>query len=168
MDKLVSLIENEKDDLTISMQRELLDSYLLKITDEEIVGAFNQALTEYYFTEDEMAIYELIERNVDAMNNEDIDAYMADLDPSSPNYDLAKEPMELLFAEFDLLVELIEIEILEVTEDNATIRIIQQTTSLEESIFKDNIVEMIQGIKKVNDKWVLTEEVEIVSIEYLQ
>ncbi len=168
LDKLINQIETNADEALITKQFELLDSYLTKITDELVVSAINDILSEYFFTEEEMAVFALIERNVDVFNKEDVDGYMADLASDYPNLAQTKATIEGTFATYDLLAELFEIDILEITEDTASVRIVLQTTSLVESDFKDNVVEFVQVVKKENGKWVLTDQVEILAIDYLE
>lgn len=167
-DKLITLVETNANEALITKQFELLDSYLAKITDELVVLAINEILSEYFFTEEEMALFELIERNVDVFNNEDVDGYMADLASDYANLAQTKATIEGTFAAYDLLAELHEIDILEITEETASVRIVLQTTSLAESDFKNNVVEFVQVLKKENGKWVFTDQVEILAIEYLQ
>ncbi|MBE4907098.1 hypothetical protein IMZ08_03375 [Bacillus luteolus] len=168
LDKLITLVETDANEASITKQLELLDGFLNKIKNQLVVSAINDLLSEYFFTEEEMAVFELIERNVDVFNNEDVDGYMADLASDYPNLAQTKATIEGTFAMYDLLAELFEIDILEITEDTASVRIVLQTTSLVESDFKDNVVEFVQVVKKENGKWVLTDQVEILAIEYLE
>lgn len=59
--------------------------------------------TDYFEGEDSRAIAEMLAANCDALNAEDIDGYMAAIDPDSPSYNSTRKDAEALFESYNLV-----------------------------------------------------------------
>lgn len=111
-------------------------------------------------------IKEVIQKNIKAMNNEDIDLYMSSIKPDTEVYEMTKTAVANLFEIYDLKTEIIKIEILEENETTAKVRIIQVTKKIDGPGFKDNEIEAIHTLEKIDGEWKFVSS-EIANIKYL-
>jgi len=65
--------------------------------------------------------------NAEAVNQRDIDAYMATVDPESDVYETTREDAEYMFAHYRLTVSIDNVKIVENTGDTAVVRVTQTT-----------------------------------------
>ncbi|ADU32278.1 FxLYD domain-containing protein [Evansella cellulosilytica] len=134
-------------------------------TEEETEEIEEQEPEEEEISDEELII-EVIQLNLDAGNNEDIDLYMSTLHSDSPQYDLTREQLTQLFEVYDLQYTLDDIEVIEITGDEAEVRLIQTTEKLAGPEFQDNQVEALNRMKKENGEWKIY-DTEIIEATYL-
>ena len=94
--------------------------------------------------------------NIDAMNKEDLDAYMRDIHPLSPAYAGTKTVLKQLFVNYDLEVTHMGMKPLLIDEKHFIIKGTQKTVKVKgDAPFQDNIVEALHVYKKHDGKWLL-------------
>ncbi|MBN8209871.1 DUF2628 domain-containing protein [Bacillus sp. NTK071] len=114
-------------------------------------------------------ISKLIDHNIQALQDEDIDSYMSTIYKDSSSEDDYNQTLELLstmFDEFDLNQEVTGMTFLSINENEAKVRLTQTTTLLEGADFRDNKSILIHTLKKQNGQWKFLKS-EVESIEYL-
>lgn len=99
------------------------------------------------------AIMAVLQANLDATNNEDIAAYMACLDPSSPAYATTQTQMTAAFAAYKLHVEMNEESVVDVTATVAHVHVVLTTKKISGPAFTDNRVTAVMELHKVNGAW---------------
>jgi len=116
----------------------------------------------------EDAIRSLIERNVNAMAAEDLDGVMATIKADSPIYEPTERTVRRAFDALDLTFELEEIEILDVADSSAEIRIIQVTRATEPGAggFRDNRIVAVHQLERIDDQWFFVDS-EVTETTYL-
>ncbi len=77
----------------------------------------------------------VVRENVDALNAEDLPRYMATLYAGAPLYRATRDSMQVTFETYDLQVTIDEITLLERTEDEAFVEVIQTMTNLGDAPF---------------------------------
>jgi hypothetical protein len=103
----------------------------------------------------------MMDAQIDAMNKEDVSAYLATIDPSSPAYEPTKSSMEQLFKQYDLKATLHSCEMVSEKEGEAKIRTVISTEKVEGPDFQDNKITAVHTVLKKEGKWVLsTSEIE--------
>jgi len=115
----------------------------------------------------EEAIKEVVEANLEATENEDIEGIKETMHEESPEYDdAAMEEMELLFEQFDLEYEL---EIIEVTQENdeATVEFEQETRAEENTEFEDNLLKGFHELRKQEGEWKIY-QTQVMDVEPLE
>ena len=115
---------------------------------------------------DQDAIVAVLQANIDAMNNEDVTAYMACLDPSSPAYDQTKTTLQTMFATYRLYVELSDVQVRDVSDSVAHVHVVITTRKLNGPAFKDNRVTAVMELHKVHGDWKIYGQT-ISGIDYL-
>ena len=111
------------------------------------------------------AIDELIKTNASFFQKEDVDGYIATLDPESPEIADTKVMMAELFKNYDLKLDIESVKILKIAEENADVEVVQVTKKLAGGDFRDNRVKIMHHIKKVNGAWKISASTTI-RIEY--
>ncbi|GBF75372.1 hypothetical protein PA598K_03775 [Paenibacillus sp. 598K] len=113
--------------------------------------------TEATVPADEKAkIIAVLEEQFAASNAEDMDRYMATIDPNVDGYASIKDFLELIFEEYDLNYELNDKKIIGYDGNVAHIYMVQTTTKIKGSDFTDNRLEAIVKISKQKDgKWLI-------------
>ena len=101
----------------------------------------------------------LFEENAAALEAEDLDRYMATLNPESPHYRSTAELMQHLFETYDLAVTIDDLMIMQRTDDEITVRLIQTTTSRAASDFSDNRQTTINMLRQYRGRWLITQTV---------
>jgi len=97
----------------------------------------------------------MMEGQIDAMNKEDVDAYLATVDPDSPAYAPTKEQIKKLFDTYDLQATLDEFQLVSNKDNEAEVRTTITTKKVKGPQFSDNKVIALHSVKKKNDKWVV-------------
>ncbi len=105
-------------------------------------------------------------QNLDAAANEDLDAYMATLDPRGPLYNATETMMREVFANYDLKYELTDIKVVEKTDSEVKVQATQVTRKVRGPAFRDNKLVAVHTLRRTNGVWLLYDS-EIKSIEYL-
>ena len=92
---------------------------------------------------------------IEAMNKEDVDAYMATVDTDSPAYAPTKEAMKKLFDMYDLQATLNDLTVVSGKDDDAEVRTVITTKKIKGPQFNDNKVTALHTMKKKDGKWVV-------------
>lgn len=98
-------------------------------------------------------ILAVIYENIDASNAEDKERVLATVHEDSPQRRSTVEGMEFIFSNYDLEYVLEEIEVVEITGDEAKVHYIQTTRALQGTGFANMRAEGIHHMKKSGDAW---------------
>lgn len=109
---------------------------------------------------------EVINRNIEMLQKEDVEGYMKTIDPKSSVYEGTKEILPRLFADFDISYEIKEIAVLEKTDSSASVQVSQVTKKIKGGDFRDNEGVMIHTLVKRNGEWKISDS-QIKDIKYL-
>lgn len=116
-------------------------------------------------TPEEQAAKEVVERNMQAYENEDIQGVRDTTHPESPAYDQTVQVAQVTFEEYDLSYEL-EVESVEVDGEEARVEVIQTTRKESGPTFQDNRIEATHVLRKYNGEWRIYNTL-IENVEYL-
>ncbi len=105
----------------------------------------------------EEAIKALIEKQVDAMNKGDVETYLSTLDPGSTLHEMNKALYEPLLSQYKFEVTLEKFEIVNVSENAATIKKVLVTKKISGPDFVDNRTEIEDKLVKREDGWKVNE-----------
>jgi len=111
-------------------------------------------------------ILSTVKQNAEALNNEDIDSYMATLHEDSPAYESTKEKLTQSFEQFDLSISVEELNVVEASGEEAKVEFVQVTKSGGSSEFNDNRMKGVHLLRKVGGEWKIY-KTEIRNIDYL-
>ncbi|WP_164779717.1 copper amine oxidase N-terminal domain-containing protein [Paenibacillus kobensis] len=101
------------------------------------------------------AILSVIDKQIKATNDEDLVAYKATLDPSTPGLDEGLAQVQQTFDAYDVKVTLETARIVEYTESKATVYIVQTNESLKGNEYPNNRASMIATfVKTASGDWV--------------
>lgn len=117
--------------------------------------------------QDKASIEKLIDYSIKVYETEDINALMTLMHPNSPIKSETEEISKIAFSMYDLDHEYSNLEILELSDTEATIQMTQTTKKLSGSDFKDNRVTSIQTLRKHNGQWKFFDLLSVQNIEYL-
>lgn len=118
-------------------------------------------------TSDEAAIRACIEKNLQATQDEDIDAYWETCKPASPLVKKqTKAAMDIVFATYDLSVTLDSYKLISIDGDAAVVEIKMTTKKIRGPEFKDNQIKQRNSLKKIDGKWYIVSS-EILSVDLL-
>jgi murein L,D-transpeptidase YcbB/YkuD len=92
-------------------------------------------------------------KSLKALNEENIAAYLATIHPQAPDYAQSKELLTTLFAHYDIKYEINSIDIIKISENEATVRLVQTTKKIRGPEFKNNKLETLNILKKVKGQW---------------
>ena len=109
---------------------------------------------------------EVIMKNAEYMEKEDMSGVKSTIDHDSPNYDASLNTIQFLFDNYDLKYTIESIEIIEQSENEAKIKYVQLTTKVNGPAFKDNRYTGIHTLKKKDDGWKIY-STEQLNIEFL-
>ncbi|UUX35049.1 hypothetical protein [Fundicoccus culcitae] len=96
----------------------------------------------------------VIENNIQATNEENIDLYVSTLVPSA-RVETQRE-MQQVFDEFDIRIVLESIEVLEQTNDMVKLRVQQRATSDDET-YRDHVATVGITLIYENEEWLIVE-----------
>ena len=99
------------------------------------------------------AIEELIKSNAALFEKEDLEGYIATLDPESPEIADTKTMMAELFSKYNLKIKIESIRVLKVNEDKADVEVEQVTEKVTGGDFRNNRVKIVHHLKKINGAW---------------
>ena len=116
--------------------------------------------------DDEDAIVAVVYANLEAAEDEDLDAYMATIHEDSALYENTESIMVLLFDTYDLDYEVDDLEILEITKNEAEIRLVQITRRIRGPEFDDNEATVVHTLRRSDGEWFFWESL-IEDIELL-
>lgn len=102
---------------------------------------------------DEEQIREVLRKNAQTIEDEDLDAHMETIHPDSPAYDTTETQLQQLFQVYDLTVEL-TIESVDVDGDSATADVVQTTRSENDaSSYEDNRTWLTHELRTHEGDW---------------
>lgn len=114
---------------------------------------------------EEQAAKDVVERNLRAYENEDLEGVKATTHPESPKYDNTIQGAQLMFSEYDLTYDL-EIKSVEVDGDEARVEVVQTTRKESGPQFQDNRIEATHVLRKYDGEWRIY-DTDVEDIEYL-
>ncbi len=115
---------------------------------------------------DEEEIKKVVYDNIEALNAEDLEAAMDTVHPEIKGYEVTKEVTEYMFETYDLYYELSEFKIIELSETEAQVEVVQTSKKISGPEYTDNKVTAIHKLKKYNGEWRIY-ATKIKNIEYL-
>ena len=114
------------------------------------------------------SIENLIFDSIQAYNQEDIQAVMDSIHPSSPTRQDTQEMSEYAFLMYDLNYETNDLEIVEISPSEIVVRITLTTIKIDGPEFNDNRSVSLQTLRKYNGEWKFFDLVGIETVEYLK
>lgn len=108
----------------------------------------------------------LLDANVAATNAEDIDAYMACIDPDSPVYSTTRTQLQTIFDTYDIHVVGSDYQILDVSATVAHVRAVLTTTKVSGPAFRDNRLTAVFELHRVGGAWKIYSQT-VSGIQYL-
>lgn len=99
------------------------------------------------------AIDALVSEHLRASNEEDLQAFMDTFHPDAPGREELESMMQTIFDIYDLSFELNEMEVMEVSADEAQVMLSITTVKLQGPDFTDNITVTINTLRKQNGEW---------------
>ena len=118
-------------------------------------------------SKDEQEIKDVINKNIEAENNEDIDAYMQTIDKGNKNFDELEEIKSNLYSNFDLNYQVKDLKITVLNDNEAEVHFVQTTKKIKGPNFRDYRLEGIHTMHKTDGQWKIY-DTKIVNKEYLQ
>jgi len=121
---------------------------------------------------DEAAVLAAVRANLAALQNEDLEGYMATIHEDASEYASTRQIVARLFEDYDLEYELEQLELVEDEEDEpaapdeARVRFVQVTRLVKGGEFRDNRVTGAHTLKTAAGRWKLL-STEVQNIEYL-
>lgn len=100
------------------------------------------------------------------MPSEDLEAYLATIDPLAPVFETTKALTQALFNNYDLKSDLNSIEVINTAGNEAKVRVIQTTRKITGPEFRDNRAVAIHTLRKSNGRGKLF-RTDVEKIEYL-
>jgi hypothetical protein len=104
--------------------------------------------------------------NIQAVNAENINAYMATIHPDSPGYDQTEQTLPVAFGQFDLSYRITGVQVLEQDSREAVVAFVLTTRKIRGPEFRDNVVTGQFILRKHDGVWKIYDQ-EIENIEYL-
>jgi hypothetical protein len=95
----------------------------------------------------------VVQENIKAMNNKDLDKAMATVDEQSASYDQTKQIAKKLFELYDLKYELDSVRVIMQTDDEARVGCMQTTRKVRGPEFRDNKIDFVHTLRKVDGNW---------------
>lgn len=119
-------------------------------------------------TKVENEIIEILESNIQALENEHVEDYMASVYVVEDQIikEETKKMVIDIFATFDLAYEINDLEFLSISKQEVKIRVTQTTTLIKGENFRNNEAVLIHTLKRQKDQWKFS-ETEVESVNYL-
>ncbi len=95
----------------------------------------------------------VVQENIRAMNDRDLDKAMATIDDQSPSYEQTKQVAKRLFEMYDLKYALDSVKVIMKTDDEARVECIQTTTKVRGPAFRDNKIYFVHTLRKSDGTW---------------
>ena len=113
------------------------------------------ATTEKKQTDIEVEIIDLIEKNVQALEDENLDDYMlmVYIDDDQSSYIQTEQMVRDLINSYDLSYEISVDEFLSISDQEVKVRVTQTTTLIEGEDFRDNKASVVHTLRWQNDGW---------------
>jgi ketosteroid isomerase-like protein len=103
--------------------------------------------------QDKQTFTNFFKRHLDALNRKDLNAYLATLDPKSPQYDAAKQETAQLFKEYTLKYAIKSVKVISVDKQEAVVEMAATVKRVSGGGFKDSKMVTTNTLKKINGKW---------------
>lgn len=146
----------------------LLAINAVQITSDRAIALDNQNIyIAQNKSQDRASIEKLLKENLKAYQTEDLNKLMDSIHPNSPVREQTEELSQMAFSLYDLEHQYSNLEIIELSDSEATIQVTQTVKKISGSDFKDNRVTSIQILKKYNGQWKFFDLLAIENIEYL-
>lgn len=111
-------------------------------------------------------VLEVVRKNLEMSEKEDLEGTMSTISSDAEIYDQTEQTMKQLFEAYDLKYEINEIEVVEISDNEAKVKVVQTTTKVEGPEFRDNKVELVHTLKLKDGKWGILSS-ETVNVEFL-
>jgi ketosteroid isomerase-like protein len=95
----------------------------------------------------------LFKKHIQALNKEDLQAYLATLDPKSAQYKEAQTQTQKLFKEYDLKYEVETIEVISIGQQNAVVKMIATVKKIKGGSFADSKIVAYNTLRKTSQGW---------------
>jgi hypothetical protein len=115
---------------------------------------------------DEQEIKDVIYKNIQAGNNEDVAAYMSTIDKENKNYGRMEEMMNKIYSTYDLSYQVKDLKIIELKDNEAKVQFVQITKKIKGPTFRDNRILGIYTFHKTNGEWKIY-DTQITKMDYL-
>ncbi len=112
------------------------------------------------------AIQSVLTLNLKALNEENIEAYMATIDPNSPGFELTKNAIAQSFSIYDLNYVMNKFDVTTISDNTAIVTAEQTTTKIRGGQFRNNRMVLIHQLNKSKGEWKMFSS-KIQKIEYL-
>jgi hypothetical protein len=111
---------------------------------------------------DQAAAFAVLEKNMDAMQREDIAGVMATVHPQSPDFDATRTAIEELFAKFDFKYELRDLKVIKATPEEVKVSFVQKSTKVAgPAEIPTLLVEGVHTLRKDGGQWKMVKMVTI-------
>lgn len=98
-------------------------------------------------------LFKVVEDNLKALENENVEAYMATIHPESPEYENSEQLVKGIISTYKLKYELSDMKVIEKSEKEAKVYYVQKSIKVEGPIFQNNEVRGYHILKPDKDKW---------------
>ncbi len=115
---------------------------------------------------EEQAVKDVIMKNTEAGNNEDVTAYKNTMDEDNKNYDHLDDMMSTIFSTYDLNYQVKDLKVIELKDDEAMVQFVQITKKIKGPTFRDNRIEGVHTLHKTKGGWKIY-DTQIKKIDYL-
>jgi ketosteroid isomerase-like protein len=95
----------------------------------------------------------LFKKHIQALNKEDLQAYLATLDPKSAQYKEAQAQTQKLFKEYDLKYEVETIEVISIGQQNAVVKMVATVKKIKGGSFADSKIIAYNTLRKTSQGW---------------
>lgn len=115
----------------------------------------------------EDAIKKVVQDNITAMNEENLDKYMATIDMNSSVAENTRDMLKNLFSVYDLKSEIQDIKVKNLTDTTADVECVQITKKINGPEFMNNKISILHHMKKINGEWKFSTS-EVLNTEAIQ
>ena len=109
----------------------------------------------------------VLQRNIRALNREDLPAYLNTLDRRTDKFARSKQLAQELQRTYDLHYQIRNIDVIEMADSQMKLRVVQETRKLKGPAFKNNRMVAVHTFQRLVDGWKIA-NTEIERIEYLE
>ncbi|MFC5652808.1 copper amine oxidase N-terminal domain-containing protein [Paenibacillus solisilvae] len=118
---------------------------------------------------DKEKIIAVLNKQLEASNNEDLAAYKETIDPATPHLDELLAPTQQIFDQYDLKFSFEDVSIINYTGTEAQVYLTQATEKIKGPQFQNSRVRLVVTlIKTAAGEWITTLDTKIISVEALQ
>jgi len=141
---------------------------LLAMSIFSFVPSINHTVESEVAYDIEFDVIEVLEDNIQALQNEHFDDYMAMvyIDDDQTIYEETVQMVRGIFERFDLAYEISDYEFLSISQNEVKVRVTQTTTLVDGEDFRNNESVFIHTLRPQKGKWKFF-DTEVVSVSYL-